>query len=414
MEAEQLEQLEFDLGPTSISPEYVVTKSNALIEMPLNLDLQESRVIYTLISLIQPDDEDFKTHFVKVKEFADILDLQEKNFYKKIREVVTGLQRKTLVIRENNGESDLVVNWLSASRYHHRKGLVELEFSPQLKPYLLKLKKDFTRYKLANVLVLKSKYSIRMYELLKRYLNFGKRRFTLEQLRNLLEIDPGKLTHYGHLKQRVLLKTQEELAEKTDISFDFEETKVGHKVVAITCYIKPNHRKKLLLKDPEIFEKDVTAYSLLTRFGVRKPVAEELIQTFGEKRVKDNIQYVYETKQEANIDNISGYMVKAIREDFVHNGAGYEDEDRFDFDTSIPHLNARLRRLIEQHHEKIDGAKKSEEKKLRSDMAQDVVDEIHRTLEIRRNRNLRPLESEDFDQKYVRELYEYLLEHPYV
>lgn len=408
------EQLEFDLEPTSISPEYIVTKSNALIEMPLNLDLQESRVIYTLISLIQPDDEDFKTHFVKVKEFADILDLQEKNFYKKIREVVTGLQRKTLVIRENNGESELVVNWLSASRYHHRKGVVELEFSPQLKPYLLKLKKDFTRYKLANVLVLRSKYSIRMYELLKRYLNFGKRRFTLEQLRNLLEIEPGKLTHYGHLKQRVLLKTQEELAEKTDISFDFEETKVGHKVVAITCYIKQNHRKKLLQKDPDLFEEGVTAISLLTRFGVRKSVAEDLLKTFGEKRVKANIQYVYETKQEASIDNISGYMVKAIREDFVNNGAGYEEEDLYDFETSIPHLNVRLRRLIENHQEKMDQAKKSEEKKMRSDMTQAVVDEIHRTLEIRRSRNLRPLDPEDFEQKYVRELYEYLLEHPYV
>jgi plasmid replication initiation protein len=132
------------------------------------------------------------------------------------------------VIRGNNGESELVVNWLSASRYHHRKRLVELEFSPQLKPYLLKLKKDFTKYKFANVLVLKSKYSIRMYEPLKRYLNIGKRRFTIEQLRNLLEIEPGKLTNYGHMKQRVLLKTQKELADKTDISFEFEETKVGH------------------------------------------------------------------------------------------------------------------------------------------------------------------------------------------
>lgn len=409
------EQLELDFGPpTPISPEYIVTKSNVLIETPLNLDLQESRIIYTLISLIQPDDEDFKTHHIKVKEFADILDLQEKNFYKKIRDVVTGLQRKQLVIRENNGESDLVVNWLSASRYHHRKGLVELEFSPQLKPYLLKLKKDFTRYKLANVLVLKSKYSIRMYELLKRYLNFGKRRFTIEQLRNLLEIEPDKLTHYGHMKQRVLLKTQEELAEKTDISFDFEETKVGHKVVAITCYIKQNHRKKLLQKSAEVFESDVTAYSLLTRFGVRKAVADELIANFGEERVKANIQYVYETKQEANIDNISGYIVKAIREDFVNNGAGYDDEDDFDFETSIPQLNARLRRLIELHQEKIEAGKKSDEKRLRSEMTQEIVDEIHRTLDLRRTRNLRPLESDDFEHPYARDIYEYLLEHPYV
>jgi hypothetical protein len=115
-----IEQLEFDLEPSRISANYIVTKSNALIETPINLDLQESRIIYTLISLIQPADEDFKTHFLKVKEMADLLDIQDKNFYKRIREVVTGLQRKTITIRENKGESDLVVNWLSASRYLNR------------------------------------------------------------------------------------------------------------------------------------------------------------------------------------------------------------------------------------------------------------------------------------------------------
>lgn len=406
-----VEQLEFDLEPSHLSPDYIVTKSNVLIETPLSLDLQEMRIIYTLISLIQPEDEDFKTHFLRVKELAEILDIQEKNYYKKIRDVVVGLQRKQLVIRENGGESDLVVNWLSASRYHHRKGLVELEFSPQLKPYLLKLKKNFTYYKLSNVLVLKSKYSIRLYEILKRYLSFGKKRFTIEQLRHLLEIEKDKLTHYGHFKQRVLLRAQEELAEKTDIMFDFDEIKVGQKVVSITCYIKQNNRKKLQSSNDPVFEDD-SAYNLLTRFGVRSTTAKELINTYGEDRVLANIRYVYEKKQDVNIDNISGYIVKAIREDYVNTSSDYEEEDDLDFETSIPQLNARINSLIERYHEQIRLSSNADERRLKQEMAQKIVDEIETTIEKRQNKNLRPLDTVDFEHPYARELYDYLLDHP--
>lgn len=137
------------------------------------------------------------------------------------------------------------MNWLSASRYHHKKGFVELEFSPQLKPYLLSLKRSFTMYRLENVLLLKSKYSIRLYEILKRWQNFGRCKFTIEELRGLLDIDKNTLTHYGHLKQRVLIRAQSELAEKTDITFNFEEIKQGNRVVSIVCQIKNNGRKKL-------------------------------------------------------------------------------------------------------------------------------------------------------------------------
>ena len=72
------------------------------------------------------------------------------------------------------------------------EAVVEVEFSQKLMPYLLELKQQFTTYYLANVMALKSSYSIRIFELLKQYEKIGKRSISLENLRQLVgttEID---------------------------------------------------------------------------------------------------------------------------------------------------------------------------------------------------------------------------------
>jgi plasmid replication initiation protein len=406
------EQIAFDFEASRVSTDFVVTKANVLIELPHNLEVQEYRLIHTLISLIQPGDEQFKTHFLRVKEVADLLEIQEKNFYKKIREVVTSLQKKQLTIREGN-ESDLVVNWLSASRYHHKKGLVELEFSPQLRPYLLTLKRDFTSYRLVNTLFLKSKYSIRIYEILKRYQNFGgRKKFTLEDLRGLLEIERDKLTHYGHLKQRVLLRSQSELAEKTDICFEFEEIKTLNRVVSIVFNIKSNTRRKVLTDGAVTRILDEGAYDLLTRFGVRKDKAKELIQTFGEERVKANIQYVYDKKKDANVENISGYIVKAIQDNYVDSLAEYDEENDLDFETSILQLNQRIQRHISFAQAFI-VEDPNNERSIKSEMAQKIMNDINAAMSARSQNRLRPLEEADLDHQYAKEIFAYVKENPH-
>ena len=40
-----------------------------------------------------------------------------------------------------------------------------------------------------------------------------------------------------NVKNRIILKAQQELKEKTDISFDFEEVKTGRKVTSIKFHI---------------------------------------------------------------------------------------------------------------------------------------------------------------------------------
>ncbi|MFX3637347.1 MAG: replication initiation protein [Candidatus Pristimantibacillus sp.] len=401
-------QIEFDYELDAISDHYIVSESNALIEARTNLTLYEERLIYILASRIHPEDTKFKTHFFKVKDIADKLDLTEKNFYKRVRDIIDGLQDKKVIIEEKSMNSTLSAHWLAAARYYHGKGLIELEFSEMLRPYLLQLQQNFTKFKLWNVLYLKSFYSSKLYKLLKQYLPLGKRRFTMEQLREKLELEEGKYVKYSHLKNRILLSAQVELEAKTDIKFTFEEIKNGTKVVGIVFHIYPNHRgSREGLNDAEYIDKEDTI-ELLTRFEINKKTAKELIKKFGETHIRDNIKYVYEKKRNMDVSNMAGYIIRAIEDNYADNRLTYEPEDEDDQPTSITQLNARISKLVFFYDQCIKEGIKSESESVRSLLA-DLVQEISRTAEKRLLKNLRPFELEDFYHHRAKEAFSFYL-----
>jgi len=185
---------------------YKVTKSNDLIESTYKLSLQENRIIATLISMIEPHDAHFQIYKFNVKEFAEMIGVKGK-IYSYIKEIVTGLQEKTVEIPTEN--STLVLNWLSSAEYFEKEGYIELEISSKLKPYLLELKQRFTSYQLRYILRLRSFYSARIYELLKQY-EFVKHKTrtvdiqTLREWLGFINEYENKYSMYGHFKDRVL------------------------------------------------------------------------------------------------------------------------------------------------------------------------------------------------------------------
>lgn len=114
---------------------------------------------------------------------------------------------------------------------------------PELKPYILDIKQRYTKYFFKSITGLNSIYSMRLYELLKQYEFRNSRSFNLEDLRFLLNITEGKYAKYTDFKKRVLLSSQKELQEKTDITFDFEEIRERRKVVRIDFKILSQHKQ---------------------------------------------------------------------------------------------------------------------------------------------------------------------------
>ncbi|OPA24201.1 initiator RepB protein [Bacillus cereus] len=219
----------------------IISKSNTLIEANSRLNLVEQKILLCLASNIEPEDRDFKTYTFPIKKFHELLELNGATKYTELSKITKELLSKVIEIR--TGDELIQISWLSSAIYNKNKGTIDMRFDPLLKPFLLELSSKFTSYKLANVIKLKSTYAIRIYELLKQYEEIKERTISLENLRYYL----GALelyTKYANFKQRILIPSQEELNKKTDISFQFEEIKLGRKVQKIRFIIKSKKAKE--------------------------------------------------------------------------------------------------------------------------------------------------------------------------
>ncbi|MGK7379733.1 replication initiation protein [Planococcus sp. 1R117A] len=231
---------------------YLVTQSNNLLEARHNnpLTTREQKIVLTMASMIEPFDEDFKDYRISLKEFSEMLGLAGSTKYSEIKEISKTLMSKTIEIPQEDG-GWLLVHWISSAKYVNGEGVLELSFSPKLKPYMLQLKKQFTSYRLSNILSLNSTYSIRLYELMKKWQQLKRWEISLEELKMKLGVIEGSYNRYNHFKTRVLLKAVNEVNEKTDLSIVIKEIKKGRSVERIEFTIQRAAEKESLLPVPD-------------------------------------------------------------------------------------------------------------------------------------------------------------------
>jgi plasmid replication initiation protein len=303
-----------------VTEKSLVVQHNKIIEARYKLSVGEQRLIKLLVSMIEPEDEDFKPYTIRVVDLANLIGVKSGDIYPSVKRTTKRLIGNVLIFKGED-EEDLQVSWLSSAVYHKSKGAVSLRFDPQLKPFLLHLKNHFTAYELGNIIHLKRMYSIRIYELLKQYQPIGRRRFTLESLRDILMLDDGEYKTYNNFKKWVLLPSQKELKEKTDISFTWEEEKEWRNVVAIKFIIKSQKRpqgalsERELIKDAETEEMNLDngAVSALVGLGITQRVAEELAGEYDEDYIQAKIAYAEAQRREGRVKSLPGFVVEAIR-----------------------------------------------------------------------------------------------------
>jgi len=222
-----------------------ICKDNKLINASYKLSIRELKLIWEIASMVNSLDEEFKDYIISIKDFAKLLEVDlstNKNFYSRVKRASGLLLSKRVTIHEKDGDFQTV--WLSGIKYYDNEDKVAVNFHPKLKKYYLQLQK-FAQYRLKNITNLNSEYSLKLYECLKQYEKIGARIYDLADLKKFLGVEK-QYDRYYNLKQRILLVTQKEISEKTDISFDFEEIKEGRNIKSIKFYIKNNQNNKAI------------------------------------------------------------------------------------------------------------------------------------------------------------------------
>ena len=226
-----------------------VKKADVVVKARYKLNPLSLKFITTLIAGLKRSDDINELYQFKVKDFKELTGLKRKDLYWAVKEALKELLEKPIYIpkgnENDNDNSFLMFNWVASAEYKEGEGIVEFEISNKLRPYLLEAQKKFLKYRLENILPLKSSYSIRIYEILKDWLEMYSRQgrkaekiITLDEFRQMLEIPRSYV--YGMLKRRILEKAKAELAEHTDLIFDYEEIKTVRKVTHLHFYIRPN------------------------------------------------------------------------------------------------------------------------------------------------------------------------------
>ena len=295
----------------------LVSKANSIIEASYKLGVMEQKIISTIASNINPSDKDFQTYTFSIKEFKDLIGSKSKNIYGEVDKITTKLMQPFMFINAEGKPTRIA--WLSKATYNINEGSVTVRFDPDLKPFFLFLNEKFTRYKLGNIIHLRSSYSIRMYELLKSYEGLTERTFTLEELRDKLGLE-NKYPKWINFRQRVLDHSQKELAEKTDITFEYEAIKKGRSVHKVRFKIKSNSNLSLSLPDEEIHEQmekvlendeDVVVIQKLgleMGLNISKKVVNEWL-----KYGKDNVIEIMESiKYKTHIESPIGYISSVL------------------------------------------------------------------------------------------------------
>lgn len=214
----------------------LVVQSNPLVEAQYRLDMVAQKVLRYIISMITPYDETLEKKFyrIQIKEFEQFLGWQKPGeIFQYIKQVADRLKATTVKVIKPN--TTIVTSWIASYEYPRNKGWIEFEISSKLESELLRLKEQFTQYYLKNISKLKSQYSIRIYELLKQYLEVGKREESIESLRVMLGLQ-NEYKEYRDIKRRILEPAYKEISQKTDISYKWKPIKEARKVIGIMFY----------------------------------------------------------------------------------------------------------------------------------------------------------------------------------
>lgn len=305
-----------------------VVKSNRIIEAKYKLGARAQKFILLMVSMIEVKDEAFKYQTIKIKDIESILNIDGKKWggiYQEMKDIILSLNNRPLKIQNDDG-SILIVNWIASAEIRKGKGVVEFEFSEKLKPYLLQLKSHFTKFKLHNILKLRSSFAIRLYELMKAHQFLGKVSYTLVELKDILGIE-GKYSAYYDFKRRVLIPAQNELKEFSDVYFEYEEQKQGRSIHTLIFRILEN-KKVTETIPPENDLSDISDAIIksIQEFGFSAFKAVELCQlgfdVIADLTVRGQVMKQYDSFEMFLTDKI-GLLEFETRQKEIKNKAGY-------------------------------------------------------------------------------------------
>lgn len=349
-----------------------VVEHNSLITSIAKMDKTPLKMFELAVSCIDTKEppKDHTVYLSKNELFA-FFKVSDNDKHSRFKQAVENMQKQAFFkIKEKKEhgfefENIVPIPYVKWTDYHDE---VTIRFSPEIIPYLINLKKNFTQHALSDFAELNSKYSIILYRWLSMNYNQyehysvkgGRREEQVEAYRNpsisireLRELTDtiNDYKRFTHFETRVLKKPLEEINEHTSFNVSYDKIKKGRSIDSIVFHITEKRRAddnsykledkdyqsdkeeksrneanllkqameskytRLLIENFLLSPLEMTDTALMA--GLQKnvyPLYDELKELRGLNGVKDHLSYVASKQEAYSKRNVAKYLKKAIEQ----------------------------------------------------------------------------------------------------
>ncbi|MBD1503175.1 RepB family plasmid replication initiator protein [Weissella cibaria] len=349
-----------------------VVEHNSLITSIAKMDKTPLKMFELAVSLIDtanpPQDQ---TVYLSKKELFSFFKVDDNDKHSRFKEAIEKMQKQAFFqIKKEQDKgfkfvSIVPIPYVEWTDYHDE---VLIRFSPEIMPYLINLKTNFTQHALSDISELNSKYAVILYRWLSMNYNQyehysvkgGRRKEQVENYRNptISMRDLREMTdtvkdyqRIDNFEKRVLKAGLDEINAYTSFNVTYNKVKKGRSIDSIVfhitkkrvaadssykqddpVYIEGKIRQeetedmltvkaikspytKLLMEQFLLSYIDLTDTSILS--GLQKnvyPRYDELKELRGLKGVKEHLAYVRDKQDDYSKNNIAKYLKKSIEQ----------------------------------------------------------------------------------------------------
>ncbi|WGU44891.1 replication initiation protein [Lactococcus cremoris] len=349
-----------------------VVEHNSLITSIAKMDKTPLKMFELAVSCIDTEEppKDHTVYLSKEELFA-FFKVSDNDKHSRFKQAVENMQKQAFFkIKEKKEhgfefENIVPIPYVKWTDYHDE---VTIRFSPEIMPYLINLKKNFTQHALSDISELNSKHSIILYRWLsmnynqyEHYSVKGGRReeqveayrnpsISIRELREMTDI-VNEYKLFADLEKWILKKPLEEINDHTSFTVTYDKVKKGRSIDSIVFHITKKRRAddnsykledkvyqedkarkaetedmltvqalkspytKLLMEHFLLSYLDLTDTKILSGLQAHVyPLYDELKDLRGLNGVKDHLSYVRAKREDYSKKNITKYLKKAIEQ----------------------------------------------------------------------------------------------------
>ena len=293
----------------------------------------------------------------------------DRGFYTTLKTACTNLITRYMQVETPDDKSFKFYNIVSKAEYVN--GVLTMRLNEDIKDYVIGIQKDYTKYSIGNICSFRSAYSVRIYELLKKHAYlipedntpFTLRPWSLDDFKILIGLIPIDSSNpetikelskrspdmtkavensrtptyqWSDFKKRVLEPAKKELAEFSDISFDYNpvHSGKGRKVVGLQFTIWRNDKNGPMDTDNFVISPTFSNYTMIRKICKNIQLTDFECSAIYDAADGDieKIKKAFEYTEDKEYNNFVAYLISAIKNCYYEQTTLYPAGSKNDFE----------------------------------------------------------------------------------